>query len=95
MTPTRDTGLSQDIDFFIIILYKIEESLTEEERFVKKNRKNKADGRHYPWKNGGMRIYELHCYGGGHRGAAKGRAAHKKNRRQAERRKGKEECKSY
>lgn len=52
---------------------------------MKHNRKNKPDQHHHPW------VYIKHCYGGGHRGAAKGRAASKRNARQRERIAGKQE----
>lgn len=51
-------------------------------------RRNRPDGHHYPWRV--ARPEECHCYGGGHQGAARGRAAHKRNLRQEERRQGKQ-----
>lgn len=54
---------------------------------MKHQRKNKKDSHHSPWKN--PRPEECHDHSGGHRGASKGRAAHKRNQRQSERRQGK------
>ena len=50
---------------------------------MKHNRKNKPDQHHYPWSN--PRRNEFHDYGGGHRGAARGRMQSKRNARQRER----------
>lgn len=55
---------------------------------MKHNRKNKPDGRHYPWINPRLGI-EQHDYSAGHRGAAKGRRARKRRLRRDARREGK------
>ena len=46
---------------------------------------NRSDQHHHPWGRS-RRQEERHDYGGGHVGAAKGRAAHKRNIRRRERR---------